>query len=234
MDAPLVKPSNVGTSGTLMLVGGILTLLVTLSVGVVLVPSTGCMWTPITVFGLVAGILNIVKGSQLMGECSPGVGVPIASPILLIVNCLNCDMVGPILGIITLVLVNDPATSAYLNGHVVGGAVPAAALPGAVPAAAPVPSPGQGQVPQWAGGAAEAPKAETAAPGPHAEAWGTATPEAEAEAEAAIVEGAWNNWGGTEDPAPDPAQSEAAPTGEEDPLSVEVWDLDISRKDDSE
>ncbi len=115
----LEKPGNVNAAGALLLAGGIMTTLV--SVGIAL--GTFFLWIP-WIYGIIAGIYAIVKGSQLLGYngTGPAPGVPTAAAVMLIVNVLNCDMMSMTLGIVALALLNDNQTRAYLEGNTQQGA----------------------------------------------------------------------------------------------------------------
>lgn len=104
------KPGNVNAIGGLLLAGGIMASLV--SMGMAL-GSGGCwvFWIP----GLIGGIYAIIQGSQLLGDAR-GVGVPTLSPVMLILNVFNCDMMSMTMGIIALALMQDPKARAYLEG----------------------------------------------------------------------------------------------------------------------
>ena len=75
------KPSAVQTVGICLLIGGIFAILTSLGI----LASTVCLWLP-GIFGLVAGILAIVKASRLMGEGAYGSGMPTTPAVMLIVN----------------------------------------------------------------------------------------------------------------------------------------------------
>jgi len=105
------KPSAVQTVGICLLIGGIFAILTSLGI----LASTVCLWLP-GIFGLVAGILAIVKASRLMGEGAYGSGMPTTPAVMLIVNVINFDMIGLAMGIITLVMSQDPKVRNYLEG----------------------------------------------------------------------------------------------------------------------
>lgn len=174
-----------------MLIGGIFACLVSLAIA----GATMCLWIP-WIYGLVAGIMAIIKGIQLMGDVRPGSGIPTAQPVMLIINILNGDMIGMVMGIIALVLLNDPQSKAYLKGDTMpaaghmgmgygysqGAAAPAAA---AAAAAEPDISAATPATEGYAGGA-----------GALDDAWGTANAESIAEADAAAQgKPSWEAWG---------------------------------------
>lgn len=223
MNTQLSKPGNVSTSGILLVIGGVLTLFTTIATASFMIPITFCFWTPITIYGLVAGILSIVKGAQLAGNVQPGAGVPVAAPVLLMINLINFDIFGPVLGIIALVLASDSQTKAWLEGR----GVPTLMAPGAMPSATNI-TPGAPQS-QWGGTPAPAQQALAVAPqwGDPAQPqpptqpqwdpptpstaepqWGTATPESEAAADQAVKGGSWSDWGG---PVAEPEQPQDTP-----------------------
>lgn len=104
------KPGNVNAIGGLLLAGGIMASLVSMGMAI---GSGGCwlFWLP----GLVGGIYAIIQGSQLLGDAK-GIGVPTLSPVMLILNVFNCDMMSMTMGIIALALMQDPKARAYLEG----------------------------------------------------------------------------------------------------------------------
>lgn len=110
------KPSNVNAAGALLLAGGIVATLVSLAFAL----GTLGLWLP-WIYGVIAGIYSIVKGAQLLNYQGPGSGpppgVPTAASVMLIVNVLNCDMMSMTLGIVSLALLNDAQTRAYLEGN---------------------------------------------------------------------------------------------------------------------
>lgn len=231
------KPSNVNTAGVLLLIGGILTILTTLGVAAFMIPLTLCFWTPLTIYGIVAGILSIVKGAQLMGDVRPGDGAPVAAPVLLMINIMvNFDIISGVLGIIAMVMTQDRETKDWLSGVSAPAVLPPGSMPGAVnvpqnygaPAYLPPPQPGAPSPAPVSSPAAMAPTdpafvspeaggwgqpAAPAAPvAPDDAGWGTATEASKAEADRAAAGSDWSDWGasGTA-PAPPSEVPSAAP-----------------------
>jgi hypothetical protein len=105
------KPEKVNVVGGMMLAGGIIALLVVLSYTLL---STGfcCLW-PGTIYGLVVGILLIVRGSNLLGN-NPG-PAPHGLAVCQIILIINFDVFNLILGILAKVFLNDPEVKAYFE-----------------------------------------------------------------------------------------------------------------------
>ena len=105
------KPGKVQAISIMILVMGIFATLGGLS----LLLGTFCMWF-IAIYGLVHGIMAIVKGSQLLGsdpwDAYQGVRT---TAIMGIVNVINCDIWGMVCGIIILVFLGDPEVRAYMR-----------------------------------------------------------------------------------------------------------------------
>ena len=236
MSTQAPKPGNVQNAGIMMICGGILALMTTLAVGLIAIPYSLCLWTPVTIFGIVAGVLNIVKGSQLAGNCAPGIGVPTAGPVLLIINLINCDMIAPVLGIISLIQLGDPSTRQWLEGT----------MPAPVPASLP-PSDGETSTVSDPVPEVELPP-EPAPPEGYLEGFDQHTSAVPEGPDAAPAGGGamdpWNNW---QVPAQDVDAAPEAPaapanialsvgpgTEEQDPLAVEPWDVNIEIPEDEE
>ena len=105
------KPGKVQAISIMILVMGIFATLGGLS----LLLGTFCMWF-IAIYGLVHGIMAIVKGSQLLGsdpwDAYQGVRT---TAIMGIVNVINCDIWGMVCGIVILVFLGDPEVRAYMR-----------------------------------------------------------------------------------------------------------------------
>jgi predicted Zn finger-like uncharacterized protein len=112
------KPGKVQAIAIMMLIGGILalinglTLLLSLGLG-----SMGicCLW-PGPYYGLVVGIMAIVKGSQLLGKDDWRQPPPRGIAIMQIINIINFDMPNCVMGILTLVFLNEPEVRRYYRG----------------------------------------------------------------------------------------------------------------------
>ena len=105
------KPGKVQAISIMILVMGIFATLGGLS----LLLGTFCLWF-IAIYGLVHGIMAIIKGSQLLGsdpwDAYQGVRT---TAIMGIVNVINCDIWGMVCGIIILVFLGDPEVRAYMR-----------------------------------------------------------------------------------------------------------------------
>jgi hypothetical protein len=108
------KPGKVQAIAIMSLVGGIWAVLFALGVAG---GSRGicCLW-PGTYYCIVAGILAIVKGAQLLGEGAHLSPVPMTTGILFIINIVSGDVVALVLGILIVVFCNDPEVRTYFRG----------------------------------------------------------------------------------------------------------------------
>ena len=103
------KPGQVQAVGIMMLVGGILGLLLVLTY----LPATMCIilvWPPIYL-ELVVGILMIIRGVNMMNQDDQG--PPRTLAILQILFILNLDVINCVLGIVSLIMLNDPKVEEY-------------------------------------------------------------------------------------------------------------------------
>jgi hypothetical protein len=103
------KPGNVQAVGIMMLCGGILALVVVLSY----LAGTMCIvlvW-PGWYFELVVGILMIIRGVNMMNQDDQG--PPRTLAILQILFILNLDIINCVLGIVSLVMLNEPKVQDY-------------------------------------------------------------------------------------------------------------------------
>ena len=110
---PRPKPGKVLAVAIMTLAGGIVATLI----GTAYAASCFLLVWPGTYYSLVSGILNIVKGSQLLGERAYEQPPPQANAILQIVNIINGDVVNLVLGIITLVFLNEPEVKPYFRAR---------------------------------------------------------------------------------------------------------------------
>jgi hypothetical protein len=115
---PAEKPGKVQAIAIMTLVGGILATINAL----ILLASFGlatmgvcCLW-PGPYYGLVVGIMAIVKGTQLMGEESHRMAPPRGIAIMQIINIINLDVPNCVMGILTLIFLNEPETAKYFRG----------------------------------------------------------------------------------------------------------------------
>jgi hypothetical protein len=105
------KPDKVTAVGAMMLAGGIMAVLVAVSWSLGSF-FTCCLW-PGTWYGLVVGIMLIVRGAALLGT-DPGPaprGLAVAQIILII----NLDVINLVLGILAKVFLADPDVTAYFG-----------------------------------------------------------------------------------------------------------------------
>lgn len=103
------KPGQIQAVGIMLLVGGILALLLVLSWAA----GTICfifLWPPIYL-ELVVGILAIIRGTNMINRDDQGPPKTIA--VLLILCILNLDIINCVLGIVSLVMLNDEQVQAY-------------------------------------------------------------------------------------------------------------------------
>ena len=105
------------------LVGGIMATLASAGLlmyfGLMGVASMGvglvcCLW-PGPYYGLVVGILGIVKGSQLLGDNAHRSTPPTTIAVMQIVNIINGDFVNLTLGILTLVFLSEPEVRRFFR-----------------------------------------------------------------------------------------------------------------------
>jgi hypothetical protein len=117
----VAKPGKVQAIAIMTLIGGILAtinaVIIILYFGVMAVASMGlglvcCLW-PGPYYGLVVGILGIIKGSQLLGQAAHEQKQPRGMAILQIVNIINFDVPNLVMGILTLVFCGDPEVQDY-------------------------------------------------------------------------------------------------------------------------
>ena len=105
------KPGKVQAISIMVLVSGIMATLAAL--GWLL--GTFCLWIP-AFYGLVHGIMAIIKGSQLLGsDPGPAYLTVRTTAIMAIVNIINCDMLGMTCGIVILTFLGDPEVRAYMR-----------------------------------------------------------------------------------------------------------------------
>ena len=99
----------------MVLIGGILATLISAGtlayIGIVGLATMGiglmcCLW-PGPYYGLVMGIMAIVKGARLLGEKAHRETPPQGIGIMMIINIINGDFVNLTLGILVLVFLSD-------------------------------------------------------------------------------------------------------------------------------
>lgn len=107
------KPGKVQAIAIMMLVGGILA---TIS-GLLIALTTLIIFWPFCVYGVVFGILTIIKGTKLLGANAHLEPPPKGTAIMQIINIINCDFPNLVMGIIALVFLNDPEVRGYYQGR---------------------------------------------------------------------------------------------------------------------
>ncbi len=106
------KPGKVQAVAIMQLVSGIIAVVFALLVA----GLSSLLWIP-WIYALVVGILAIIRGAKLMGDGAFGAGNSRAVPILLIINVINCDVIGLVCGILCLVFQSESEVDAYLGGR---------------------------------------------------------------------------------------------------------------------
>jgi hypothetical protein len=107
------RPGKVQAIAIMTLIGGILATII--SVGF-MITVYGLCW-PGTYYGLVVGIMGIVKGSQLLGQNAADQPPPSGLAVMQIINIINCDWVNLTLGIITLVFLGDEEVKSFFRSR---------------------------------------------------------------------------------------------------------------------
>jgi hypothetical protein len=104
-----VKPGQVQAVAIMMLVGGILGLLTALGIGV----GSGfvcCLW-PGLYFELVVSILLIIRAVNMLNQDDQG--PPRTLAILQVIFIVNGDVINCVLGIVSIIMLNDPHVNEY-------------------------------------------------------------------------------------------------------------------------
>jgi hypothetical protein len=104
------RPGKLQAVAIMMLIGGIMSILVALT----LMASTCFIWLP-AIYGLVVGIMAIIKASSLLGSGPVNGPPPKGTAIMMIVNIINGDVVTMTLGIICLVFLGDQEVTDYFG-----------------------------------------------------------------------------------------------------------------------
>ncbi len=106
------KPGNVTAVGIMFLIGGIQACMIALGWAV---GSAGicCLW-PGTYYELVAGIMCIIRGANLLSERPRG-PAPSGTAILQIICIINGDILNLILGIVSMSMLNNPEIQRYFS-----------------------------------------------------------------------------------------------------------------------
>lgn len=101
------KPGQIQAVAIMMMVGGIIAIIVFLSWAAT---CFGLVW-PGIYFGLVVGIMAIVRAANMLGRDDQG--PPKTLAILQIICIINLDIINCVLGIVSLVMLNDPHVQSY-------------------------------------------------------------------------------------------------------------------------
>jgi hypothetical protein len=112
------RPGLATAIAIMTLVGGILACLSSAGIWLYLVVATcgfGLIW-PGPYFGLVMGIMAIVKGTKLLNDHVGNETAPTGIAIMQIINIINCDVTNLVLGILTLTFSNSAECQAYYRG----------------------------------------------------------------------------------------------------------------------
>lgn len=112
------KPGKVQAIGIMMLIGGIMALITGASWLGAGVFSAGmcCLW-PGGYYSLILGIMATVKGSQILGASARMQAPPKGIAIMQIINIINGDIPNCVMGILSLVFLNEPETNRYFRGR---------------------------------------------------------------------------------------------------------------------
>lgn len=113
------KPGQVQAVGIMMLVGSIMSLLYALGIIIYILAVAAatlgvgllcCLWPGIYV-AAVFGILGLIRGINMLNQDDQG--PPRTLAILQIICVVNGDIINCVLGIVSLVMLNDPQVRAY-------------------------------------------------------------------------------------------------------------------------
>jgi len=117
------KPGKVQGIGIMVLVGGILATLISVGYlgyfGLAAIATFGigllcCLW-PGPYYGLVVGIMAIVKGARLLGDKAYREPPPQGIAIMMIINIINGDFINLVLGVLVLVFLSDREVKDYFR-----------------------------------------------------------------------------------------------------------------------
>jgi predicted Zn finger-like uncharacterized protein len=112
---PDERPGKVQAIAIMTLIGGILAVLNSL-LGLVFTLG-GCLLWPGTYYGLVFGIMAIIKGSQLLGADAHRQPPPQGIAIMQIINIVNLDIANLVMGILTLVFLGEKPVQRFFRGR---------------------------------------------------------------------------------------------------------------------
>jgi len=107
------KPVKVTAVGVMMVVGGSLALF---GATVMALTCFLLLW-PGTYYGLVMGVMAIIKGAGLLAADAYRRVPPKGTAIMHCINIVNLDVVNLVLGIVNLVFLNDQEVRGYLRGY---------------------------------------------------------------------------------------------------------------------
>jgi predicted Zn finger-like uncharacterized protein len=110
---PRMKPGKAQAVAIMILIGGIYACL--LSVGSTLLSGFACCLWPGSYYGLVMGIMAIIKGSNLLGDNAYRLPPPQGIAVMMIINIMNADFVNLTMGILVLVFLSDPEVKEYFR-----------------------------------------------------------------------------------------------------------------------
>lgn len=116
---PALQPGKVQAIALMLLIGGIWGIL--WSIGIVWAVigmglatcGLGCVLIGGPIYGLVVGILSIIRGASLLSARQGQEPAPRTLAVLLIISIINLDVVSMVLGILTLVFLNEPQVRAW-------------------------------------------------------------------------------------------------------------------------
>jgi predicted Zn finger-like uncharacterized protein len=111
------KPGKVQAIGIMMLIGGILAIFAGLGGLTIGILSCVCLAWPGTYYSLVLGIMATIKGSQILGAEGHKQAPPKGIAIMQIINIINGDIPNCVMGILSLVFLNEPETNRYFRGR---------------------------------------------------------------------------------------------------------------------
>jgi hypothetical protein len=106
-----VKPGQVQAVAIMMLVGGILGLLTVLGLGIAAIPTVVCCFWPGLYYEAVVAILFIIRGVNMLNPDDQG--PPRTLAILQIICICNGDVINCVLGIVSIIMLNDPTVEEY-------------------------------------------------------------------------------------------------------------------------
>lgn len=109
------KPSKVQAIGIMVLIGGILSLLYGLTgLGFGIASCIGLLW-PGIYYAITLGVMALIRGINLLGDKAYRQPPPSGIAIMMIINVINCDFTNLVLGILTLVFLNDEEVKDYFR-----------------------------------------------------------------------------------------------------------------------